>query len=117
MANRLWALLVGIDEYAQASGVSSLRGCTADVLAMQAFLTRALGVASDQVCLLTNEQATRAGIVAAWRDHLLANAVAGDQVFFHYSGHGSQAPTIDPEEADGLDETLVAHDSRTPGQL
>ena len=57
-------------------------------------------------------------MIAGFREHL-ALAGEGDVALFYYSGHGSQEPA--PEvwwhlEPDRLDETLVLHDSRTPGQ-
>lgn len=125
MAARFFALLVGIDRYANPYQAPHLRGCVADAQGMHALLVHRFGVPPAQVrCLLApmNPPAdadpadlpTRANILAAWRDHF-AQAGAGDVVFFQYSGHGSQARSIDPAEPDGYDETLVPHDSRTPG--
>ena len=31
----------------------------------------------------------------------------GDALFFHFSGHGTQIPTDDPQETDGMDEAIV----------
>jgi hypothetical protein len=123
MANRFFALLVGIDRYANPYQAPSLRGCVADIDATYALLVDRFHVPPEQVLRLTARAdedgdaaalPTRANIIAAWRDHL-GQAAAGDVVFFHFSGHGSQARSIDPDEPDGYDETLVAHDSRTAG--
>ena len=123
MANRFFALLVGVDRYANPHQAPHLRGCVADVEGTQALLTSRFGVPAAQIRLLAarldqsddpNTLATRANIVAGWKEHF-AQAGAGDVVFFHYSGHGSQARSSDPNEPDGYDETLVPHDSRTPG--
>lgn len=114
MAEQLRVLIVGVDSYA-AGSVTALRGCAADAAAMQAYFTRQLGVPLEQVRVLVNEAATRAAVLQAWQEHLIAQAAPGVQLFFHYSGHGSQAPSIDPNEPDRLDETLVVHDSRQPG--
>ena len=46
-----------------------------------------------------------------WR-WLIEQANSGDQLFFHFSGHGSQSISDDPNEPDGYDETLVPSDSR-----
>ena len=44
---------------------------------------------------------------------MIEQAQNGDQLFFHFSGHGSQTISTDPNEPDGYDETLVPCDSRT----
>jgi Caspase domain/Domain of unknown function (DUF4384) len=36
-------------------------------------------------------------------------------LFVHFSGHGSQVQDLNGDEEDGLDETLVPYDGRTPG--
>ena len=43
-------------------------------------------------------------------DRLVALTGPGDTLFFHYSGHGTQIPTDDPQETDGLDEAIVPTD-------
>lgn len=116
MAGNLYALLVGINRYAAAGRVPHLRGCVADVVAVRDFLVDRLGVPADHICLLVDEAATRMAIIDGWRTHLRDRAQADDLVFFHYSGHGSQAPSHDPSESDQLDETVVAYDSRDEGQ-
>lgn len=112
---RLHALLVGIDAYR--SPVPPLAGCLNDVKRMREFLEHRGGDAS--IHTLTDEEATRAAVIDAFRSHLGA-AGAADTALFYYSGHGSQEPTP-PEllaiEPDGLDETLVLFDSRTEGQF
>ena len=116
MTHRLYALLVGIDQYDPRSNVSALRGCTNDAMAMQTYLkARVAGSNQLQVQMLLNEQATRQAIIDGFRQHL-QKARAGDAVFFFYAGHGSQA--MAPEEfwaiaPNRLNETLVCYDSRT----
>ena len=67
--------------------------------------------------MLLDEQATRDGLIRAFR-RTFADAGPGDTAVFYYSGHGSQQEAP-PEhlvfEPDGLDETLVLHDSRADG--
>lgn len=112
------ALLVGINRYAAGDvAPPPLRGCVNDVTAIYATLTRQLGVAEQNICLLTEQQATREAIISAWRRHLRDRVQPGDVAYFHYSGHGSQACSTDPNEADGFDETLVAYDSRLAGHF
>ena len=110
-------LLVGIDEYL--GGVAPLRGCRNDVRRAREVLARraeAEGMTSAFTVLL-DEQATRDGLIGAFR-RTFADVGPGDTAVFYYSGHGSQQEAP-PEhlvfEPDGLDETLVLHDSRADG--
>src|SRR5207248_454511 len=51
---------------------------------------------------------THKAIVDAFRSFLIAPTRPGDLVFFHYSGHG--ADVADPNDQDGVDQTLVPSD-------
>ncbi len=116
---RIFALLVGIDGYTSPS-IPDLRGCVADVRAVRAFLVHRLQVPEERIWTLTSSVPessgerlpTRAHILAAWQE-IVQQLQPGDQFLFHYSGHGSQAPSVDPDETDGFDETIVPMDSRT----
>ncbi|MEZ4673282.1 MAG: caspase family protein [Caldilineaceae bacterium] len=119
-----YALLIGIDKYDARSRVPHLRGCVTDVDQMETVLRERLGVPQSHILCLTDEQATHQAIKDAFRHHLIGNArqwaehgAAGAPPIFlmHYSGHGSQALDETGAEPDGLDETLVPYDSRTPG--
>jgi hypothetical protein len=120
----LYALLVGIDQYDPKSGVRSLRGCVNDVDAMEQLLAGRFGVPAANIRKLTNKAAKYKPVKDAFRQQLIGNArkwkEAGSQgeapaFLFHYSGHGSQARDETGTEPDGLDETLVTYNSRTPG--
>lgn len=99
------ALCVGIDTYAGAP----LAGCVRDAELWREVL-QAQGF---EVMLLRNEQAREAPLMAALRDLLLA-AAPGDELVFQFAGHGTQAPDLDGDEADGdtpgYDEALCPHD-------
>jgi len=118
-----YALLVGIDTYDPRSRVPHLRGCVTDVDQMARVLQERFGVPAANILRLTNEEATHQAIKKAFRQHLLGHAQtahsdqqnAAPTFLFHYSGHGSQARDESGNEPDGLDETLVPYDSRTPG--
>jgi hypothetical protein len=111
---KLWALVVGIDRYASPS-LRRLAGCANDAQALAAFLVDRLQVPAAQVLTLTDGEATRAGIIQAFRTHLIDNPAIprGAQLLFAYSGHGSRMATADPRELDGYNETLVPADART----
>ncbi len=124
MAKTLYALLVGINDYA--GNVNSLNGCINDVQAMRGLLEEraAAGGWTAQIALLTSglhaaeTKPTREAVIAAFRAHL-RQAGPGDVALFYYSGHGSQERA--PEafwkfEPDRLNETLVCYDSRMPGK-
>jgi pimeloyl-ACP methyl ester carboxylesterase len=110
----MWALLVGIDEYIN---VSDLRGCVNDVEALRTFLLNQLNVPEEQIHILTNKKANRANILKTFQEFFINNPAIkkGDQLLFHYSGHGSRMQDSSGLEADGYNETLVPHDARTPG--
>ncbi len=109
-----WALLVGINDYRHNGRFADLDGCVNDVQDMKALLIGKFEFPEKNILVLTDAKATRAAIIAAFRQHLIANAGPGDIVVFHYSGHGSQMDDASGDESDGLDETIVPHDSRDP---
>ncbi len=117
----MYALLVGIDAYkAPNSVVADLGGCVNDVTAMAQLLQDKFDVPAENIRTITNENATHEAIKAAFREHLIKRSRAWDSekeesppaFLFHYSGHGSQALDETGQEPDGLDETIVPHDSR-----
>jgi hypothetical protein len=64
----------------------------------------------ENIQKLTDEHATKKGIVEKI-EWLIEGAQPGDQILFHYSGHGAQAPTLFPAlEKDGLDEIICPYD-------
>jgi hypothetical protein len=103
------ALLVGINKYPNPR--NELRGCVNDIIDMQHFISETHKVYErENIKMLTNENATKKGIVAQinW---LIEGAQEGDQLLFHYSGHGAQTPTLfKTAEKDGLDEIICPYD-------
>jgi hypothetical protein len=119
----LRALLVGIDRYVSPT-LKPLRGCVNDVDAARDVLVDEFGVPADAVMVLRDAEATRAGIEAAFRAHLIAAGTPWAEeeggteppaFLFYFSGHGSQARDLTGTEPDGYDETLVPHDARDDG--
>ena len=113
---KIFALFVGIDEYA--GPVSALSGSVNDAGRFSLYVEETYGN-SMQLCMetLKNCEATRENIIRGFREHL-GKARKNDVVLFYYSGHGSRQPSA-PEFKEffpeGVDETLVCFDSRTPG--
>jgi len=103
------ALLVGINKYPDPR--NELRGCVNDILDMEYFIAeRSKVYPKENIKKLTDKQATKKGILTQLK-WLIDDAEPGDQLLFHYSGHGAQAPTLHaPLEKDGLDEIICPYD-------
>lgn len=122
------ALLIGINDYAPPAGMAvpveaaghapdsrfaagdtwvSLHGPAVDVDQMQVLLSQHYGF--SEVTVLKEQDATRAGILAAI-NKLVAETKPGDFDVFYYSGHGSRRlDTLSPK--DHFDETIVPIDA------
>ena len=116
--SRKMALIVGVGDYKAEPGGESidLKGPPQDALRMRELLMERYGFPASNVCLLRDSEATRANYVRGWRDHL-GRASSGDTVVYYFAGHGSQTKDFDggTDETDGMDETILLHDSRTSG--
>jgi uncharacterized caspase-like protein len=113
--NRVYALLVGINDYGP--DIESLDGCLNDVDLFHEYLKHHVAPAALAVEILKNGDATRANVVDRFRTHL-RKAASGDVALFQFCGHGAQwASNAAFREAfpDGKDEGLVCSDSRRPG--
>ncbi len=84
---RKLALLIGINQYPK---ISALSGCLTDVELQRELLIHRFGFQRSDILTLTEEQASRGFIEAAFLDHLGKQAKPGDVVVFHFSGYGSR---------------------------
>ena len=84
---RKLALLIGINQYAKIPGLS---GCLTDVELQKELLIHRFGFQGSDILTLTEEEASREFIEAAFLDHLGKQAKPGDLVVFHFSGYGSR---------------------------
>ena len=88
---------------------AALKGCGNDQQCMRHCLKTRFGYRDEEILALFDAQPdprlwpTRANILAAMR-WLVADARAGDSLFFHYSGHGAQTQDWSGDEADGYNE-------------
>ncbi len=105
-----FALCVGINNYP--GTVNDLSGCVNDANDWAALLS----AKGFTVKKLLNSKATRVGMLTAIKA-TIAQAVSGDMVLFTYSGHGSNVPDKNGDEADGLDECLCPYDIDTKGAI
>jgi len=101
MAKR--AVLIGINRY-QIRG-ADLRGCVNDVKNVASVLTRFYGFPQSNITVLTDYRANKRAMEAAIQ-RLIEKSRRGDVLFLHYSGHGSNVPDDNGDEADNRDEIL-----------
>ena len=69
-------------------------------------------VGYKDVQTLVNKQATKAGIISAFKK-LTAQCAVGDIVYIHFSGHGQQVTDVNGDEGkkDGWDEAWIPYDA------
>lgn len=126
------AVFVGIDKYAygnaQPPGLrfADLSGAVADTRRIREALARSHGLGvgdmpegencqsqSAAALTLINQCATKAAILAAWKQQLAASK-AGDTLLLYFAGHGSRFINEDNSQASGYNSTLMPHDARRP---
>lgn len=105
------ALLIGVWKYYKGPGYPNDLHTEPDVQAMKTILTEEFKVPAANITTVTApDDTTKANIEKAFAK-LVSDTNAGDQVYVHYSGHGSQVPDQDGDETiDGMDETIVPSD-------
>ena len=101
------AVLIGINRY-RVPG-ADLRGCVNDVTNMRQVLVKYCGFRPANVRVLTDFRATKKAMQSAIAS-LIRSGRKGDVLFLHYSGHGSNVPDRDGDEADRRDEVLCPTD-------
>lgn len=95
-------LSIGVSDYPTYSGWNNINAKN-DVLLISSL--------SKDSKTLENERATYDGINQALKS-LCSQAEPGDTIIVHFSGHGQQIISLNPEnEVDGLDEALVPFDA------
>lgn len=117
LARENHALLIGANQYPALEERWWLKGPANDVQLVAQYLTSEAPVAfaAENVTVLSDgvagaEAPTLAAIRGAFAE-LTAEVEAGDFVYLHFSGHGTQAPALDPStELDGLDELFLPVD-------
>lgn len=107
------ALLVGINY--RGTG-SELNGCINDVNAVKQYLLKS-GYGEQDITMLTDDteiKPTHRNISTALHALIMSGA---EQLYFHYSGHGSWQKDTSGDEADGRDESIVPIDYAATGML
>jgi len=87
--SRLFALVIGIGKYALKQ-FSDLPGAVPDANEVANWLVEDLNVPQNQVSLITDEAASRVGIISALEAFRSDDRIhQGDPIFIYYAGHGS----------------------------
>mmetsp|Transcript_130655 Transcript_130655/g.418992 ORF Transcript_130655/g.418992 Transcript_130655/m.418992 type:complete len:1218 (+) Transcript_130655:92-3745(+) len=114
------AVTIGCNYLSLQPGQGRLSGCINDSETIIGILKDTFGFQDNQICRLRDDRAnmmpTKKNVLAAlaW---LTSEAVAGDELFLHYSGHGGQVKDTDGDEATGMDDTLIPCDFQQAGQI
>jgi hypothetical protein len=102
------ALLIGVGRYAQFD--EKLSGVSLDISMMKE-TAHLIGFKSNEIKVLEHEQASTARVYDAVENWLIKGAGPNDRVLFYFSGHGSQIPDENNDEADQFDEVLLLYDA------
>lgn len=118
MSTRVFALIIGIDNYKSGS-IWNLESCVDDAKKIKRWLTYDLSVPRDQICLLLDSEATKLRIEDSFMSHLVNNPAIerGDAIFIYFAGHGSSM-TAPPDWFNGDSgnvELICPHDHDTKG--
>jgi hypothetical protein len=101
------AVLIGINRYRMPG--ADLRGCVNDVKNMQHVLTRNYGFTAQDITVMADLAASKKAMQAAITK-LIRGGRKGDVLLVHFSGHGSNVPDDDGDEAESRDEILCPTD-------
>jgi hypothetical protein len=108
------ALLVGIN---YVGTENALNGCINDVENMCDVLKNEYGYKENDIMIMTDNtiiKPTRSNIIKELLNIIISDAT---ELYFHYSGHGSQIKDISGDEGDKMDECLVPIDYNMNGMI
>lgn len=112
------ALLVGINYLKNPS--ARLNGCIEDINNIRGVIMDAYGYLEQNITMLRdddpNKTPTKANIMVALQS-IIANTGVNDEIWVHYSGHGTQIRDRNGDEPDGADESVVPVDYMTAGMI
>jgi hypothetical protein len=110
------ALLIGIDYISMPQ--NRLKGCVDDILNTRNMLIDAFDYGVDDITLLRDDDPlnmpTRENIINNLK-RVVENSSKMEEIWIHYSGHGSQIPDKKTFKPTGLDDILVPIDYATNG--
>jgi hypothetical protein len=108
------ALLVGIN---YTGTDNALNGCINDIENMTEVLKQEFGYKETDITIITDNtimKPTRSNIIKELLNLILSDAT---DLYFHYSGHGSQVKDVSGDEIDKMDECLVPLDYNVNGMI
>jgi hypothetical protein len=105
---QIWGVVIGISRY---KTVASLKYGDKDAMAMYDYLRQHIGVPTDNLTLLTNEQATLFNVRRVLGTELKRKAGTQDTVIIYYAGHGAPESDASSPDGDGLEKYLVLYDA------
>ena len=112
-------IILGVDQY-KTGDIWDHESCVDDAQSIKRWLTHDLHVPREQICLLTDSQATKRAIEDKFMDHLVNNPVIekGDAILLYFAGHGGSIPSPRGWYNDGMKDVEVLcpydHDSKNP---
>ena len=105
---KVWAVVIGISKY---KTVHPLRYADLDALAFNEYLSRNVGIPTEQITLLLNEQATLTNLKRTLGTELKRKAAEKDTVIIYYAGHGAPEADASASDDDGLEKYIVPYDA------
>ena len=108
-----YAIIVGISDYPGTG--SDLQYCDDDANDIYIALTTRYGYSPDNIHLLLNMDASFTAIQGAIND-IKSQEVAGDEVVFFFSGHGTNG-VADDGDKEKTDEAILSHDGNPFGSF
>ena len=102
------ALLIGVGRYAHFD--DKLNGIDLD-LDMMSEMARLMEFDPQAIKILEHERATEANVYKTFENWLMEGVEPQDRVLIYFSGHGSQVPDENSDEADNFDEVLLLYDT------
>ena len=110
-----YALLVGISDYRWDNGrdFKDLQGSINDLQAIRGILINRYQFLPQNIHLLKDNQATRDGVLTAFKKFLIQPSKPDDIVLFYFSGHGSRVVDMDGDESVSSEEIGVSTGNRT----
>lgn len=108
------ALLIGVGEYKNHKPGSerwqlNLPGIDLDINMMKD-TARMMGFEPDQIKVIMDEEATTENVKQVMQSWLTEGVNPDDRVLIYYSGHGTNIPDENGDEADGVDEVLTMYE-------
>lgn len=102
----MFALVIGIDNYAELPGYQHLEGAVADANAFEEYTKTKFSAVGIK---LLNQEATRIGILNAFEELARNEHIRWNEaIVFYFAGHGTSLPRPKGWESEGWDDNIQA---------